>query len=111
MSKQSVYVTQMPAGCEPYGKSAGLETSTIQPVHSSIPNTEYCPPTDHGDYVICVATTKEGYQCQQATAMHTNLCFSHLRVLANEITPLREGEVYDSDTLVARAFPGAFGEQ
>jgi len=110
MSKQNVYIAQMLPGCEPYGSNPSIATSKIQPSYMGIPGTEYSPPTNYGDYAICVATKVNGDACQQATVMHTNLCMGHLKSLANKMTPLKEGEVYDADTIVKRAFPELNGE-
>jgi len=70
-------------GAEPAMPSAGSSYETIQ----------------------CNAQTEGGDRCASRASQGTPLCIGHLRQLANNITPLKEGEKFDPDKVAARAYP------
>lgn len=96
-NKQPAYVSQMLAGTEPYGTTAGVETAGIQPAYRAIPGTEPAPPSGikfEGD-LTCVVIRENGKQCKAHRAKGTDFCNGHL--LAMEKAARLEGAT-PSDT-------------
>jgi hypothetical protein len=105
--REHVSKPQMLAGTEPYGSVSGTELSNIMPAGGMMPGTELAPPSGRPyfvQYETCNAITKLGEICQGPAAQGTTLCIGHLRALANKISPLAEGEVFDVSKLPQRAF-------
>lgn len=109
MPKQTTYTAQMLPGTEPYGTVRGVEQSSIMPYYSGLPNIEPVIAAPR-EYQECTGVKKNGEPCGSSTVYQTNLCIGHLRSVANERTPLKDGEEFDADKLVERAFPELLGE-
>jgi hypothetical protein len=113
MAREHVSKSQMLAGTEPYGTVAGMGISNIMPAGGMMPGTELAPPSGRPyfvQYQTCTAITKIGEICQGPVSQGTPLCIGHLRALANQVTPLAEGEPFDPTKLVERAFGKATEE-
>lgn len=113
MAREHVSKSQMLAGTEPYGTVAGMGVSNIMPVYIQS-GTELAPPSGKAyfvQYQTCTALTKTGEICQGPVSQGTPLCIGHLRALANQVTPLAEGEPFDPTRLVERAFGKAIEEK
>ena len=105
--REHVSKPQMLAGTEPYGSVSGTELSNIMPAGGMMPGMELAPPSGRPyfvQYETCNAITKVGEICQGPVSQGTSLCIGHLRALANKVSPLAEGEVFDASKRAQRAF-------
>ena len=80
MNKQSVYVSQMPAGCERAGAARGTEQAMLMPAHIQT-GTELAPPSgiEYGIKNQCVMMTKIGERCLSPQANGETICLAHQR--------------------------------
>jgi hypothetical protein len=80
MNKQSVYVSQMPAGCERAGAARGTEQAMLMPAHI-MSGTELAPPSGiaYGHRNQCTGFNKHGEQCQGNKIAGEEICLAHVR--------------------------------
>jgi hypothetical protein len=80
MNKQSVYVSQMPAGCERAGATKGTEQAMMMPAYI-LPGTELAPPSGiaYHHRNQCTAFNKHGEQCEGNKIAGEEICLAHVR--------------------------------
>jgi len=108
MPIQPVFTNQMPVGAERYGAQEGISQANVMPSYMGLEGVELAPPSGIAfkvDYIHCIEFTNEGNICVAHPFAPTALCIGHLRRLSNQVTPLKKGEKWSKDNIIARAYP------